>query len=134
MEEEIERLYADRQGSIHSVPAPAEQMRPPSGAFLLVLDGEEPVGCGGLKPLGAETGEIKRMYLRPEARGRGIAAGLLAALEGWARELGYSRVRLDTGDRQPAAKHLYESRGYREIPDYNGNTAASYWYEKGLQS
>jgi GNAT superfamily N-acetyltransferase len=132
MEEEIETLYADRPGTIHSVPAPVEQMRPPAGAFVLVVEADEPVGCGGVKPLGETTCEIKRMYLRPEVRGRGIAAGLLAALEVRARGLGYSHVRLDTGDRQGAAKYLYESRGYREIPDYNGNTAARHWYEKAL--
>jgi GNAT superfamily N-acetyltransferase len=133
MEDEIESLYGDRPGSIHSVPAPADQMRAPAGGFLLAVEcGGEAVGCGGLKQLEDGVCEIKRMYLRPSVRGRGLAAGLLGARERLAGELGYERVRLDTGDRQAAAKHLYESRGYEEISDYNGNTSASHWYEKEL--
>ena len=60
--------------------------------------------------------------IRPTAR----------ALEGHARRLGYAKARLDTGDRQPAAKHLYDRWGYRRIDDYNGNTAASFWFERDL--
>lgn len=131
-EAEIEELYGDRPGSIHSVGARPAEMSPPAGAFVLVLVEGEPVGCGGLKRLDEGTCEIKRMYLLPRVRGRGLARELLEALERRARELGYSRARLDTGDRQPAAKRLYEGAGYRPIPDYNANSMASYWYEKAL--
>ena len=132
MEEEIEALYADRPGSIHSVGATAAEMSAPLGGFLLVLSGDRAVGCGGFKRLDPWTCEIKRMYLSPEARGRGLSTRLLAALESQARELGYVRARLDTGDRQPAAKRLYEGAGYRRIADYNANTMASLWFEKAL--
>ncbi len=132
MEREIEELYADRPGSIHSVPADPEAMTPPAGTFVLVHAGDRPVGCGGFKRLDAETCEIKRMYLRPEVRGLGLSGRLLAALEERAAAAGYMRVRLDTGDRQPAAMHLYARSGYREIEDYNGNTAATHWFEKEL--
>ena len=132
MEQEIEELYADRGGSIHSVSAEPEAMTPPAGAFVLVLAGERAVGCGGFKRLNEQTCEIKRMYLRPEVRGLGLSGRLLAALEERAAAAGYIRVRLDTGDRQPAAMHLYATREYREIADYNGNTAATHWFEKEL--
>ncbi len=132
MEAEIEATYADDDGSIHSVAADPEAMSPPDGAFLVAYEGERPLGCGGLKRLDEDRCEIKRMYVLPELRGRGLAGRLLRALEGRARELGYSRVRLDTGTRQLAAKHLYERSGYVEIPDYNGNTQASFWFEKEL--
>lgn len=132
MEAEIEATYADTPGSIHSVGAGPGVLTPPAGAFLVVYQGERPVGCGGLKRLGERTCEIKRMYILPEARGRGLAERLLGALEEQSRGLGYSVARLDTGNRQPAAKHLYERNGYREIPDYNGNTQASFWFEKDL--
>lgn len=132
MEDEIEELYADRPGSIHSVSASAAEMGSPGGDFLLVTWEGRTVGCGGIKRIDPRTCEIKRMYLLPEVRGRGLSAVLLEALELRARELGYERVRLDTGDRQPAAKRLYERGGYREIDDYNGNTAASFWFEKQL--
>ncbi|MEA2272469.1 MAG: hypothetical protein QOI98_1177, partial [Solirubrobacteraceae bacterium] len=75
---------------------------------------------------------IKRMYVLPEARSRGHARRLLVALEDAARALGYARVRLDTGREQPHAQALYESAGYRTIPDYNDNPYASYWGEKDL--
>ena len=129
---EIEELYSDRSGSIHSVRADPDEMRPPHGAFLIVLEEGRAVGCGGLKRFDEETCEIKRMYLAPDARGGGLSRRLLEALERRASELGYSRVRLDTGDRQPAARHLYESSGYVEIPRYNQNTRATLWYEKAL--
>ena len=109
-----------------------QQMSAPDGAFVVVVaDGRE-VACGGLKRLDDETCEIKRMYVLPEARGRGFSARLLEALEDHARQLGYARARLDTGDRQPAAEHLYDSWGYLPIADYNGNTAASFWFERDL--
>ena len=87
---------------------------------------------GVVKRLDDETAEIKRMYVAPEGRSRGIARALLYALEAAARELGYRRVRLDTGADQPHAKALYLSVGYTEIPDYNGNPFASFWAEKEL--
>jgi GNAT superfamily N-acetyltransferase len=132
MEEEVESLYQDREGSIHAIGASAREMSPPSGALLAVRAGARPIGCGALKRLDAETCELKRMYLKPEWRGRGLARLLLEALEAHARGLGYRRARLDTGDRQPAARRLYLSAGYREIPDYNGNPLARHWFERDL--
>ena len=72
------------------------------------------------------------MYVMPERRGEGLARMLLTALEDAARDLGYVRVRLDTGRHQHAALRLYPSAGYLEIDDYNGNPYASYWAEKRL--
>jgi GNAT superfamily N-acetyltransferase len=72
------------------------------------------------------------MYVAPQARGQGVARVLLTALEDAARELGYAKVRLDTGPEQPHARRLYESAGYVEIADYNGNPHAGYWAEKPL--
>ena len=89
--------------------------------------------CGGaVKRLADDLCEIKRMYVVPQARSRGHARRLLYALEDAARELGYRRVRLDTGRLQPHARALYESEGYRSIPDYNHNPYASFWGEKEL--
>jgi GNAT superfamily N-acetyltransferase len=132
MEDEIESAYRDREGSIHAISASAAEMSPPDGAFVVVRAGAEAIGCGGLKRLDDETCEIKRMYLEPAWRGRGISAPLLGAIEARARRLRYRRARLDTGDRQAAARRLYASAGYREIPDYNGNPLARLWYEREL--
>jgi GNAT superfamily N-acetyltransferase len=132
MTDEIEHLYRDRDGSIHRVSASPAEMSPPAGAFVVVSADGAAIGCGGLKRLDGETCEIKRMYLEPRWRGRGLSRPLLEALEARGRELGYRVVRLDTGDRQPSARHLYESAGYRRIPDYNSNPLARFWFEREL--
>lgn len=118
--------------------ATPDELAAPYGTFLVVrLDGD-PVGCGGCKrlhgpdhELGA-TAEIKRMYVRPAGRGHGIARALLAELEQAAAALGHRTVRLDTGPKQPDARHIYRTSGYREIDDYNGNPRAAHWFVKDL--
>lgn len=132
MEREVEGLYRDRRGSIHSVRSSPEAMSPPHGAFLELVEGGRALACGGLKRFDDQSCEIKRMYVIPEARGRGLSGLLLEALESRARDLGYSVARLDTGDRQLAAIRLYEGAGYRRIPKYNENDLATLWYEKRL--
>jgi GNAT superfamily N-acetyltransferase len=115
--------------------ATPEDFAPPGGVFLVGYDDDGRAVCGGgVKRLSENVAEIKRMYVVPEARGRGVARVLLAALEDAARELGYTRVRLDTGARQPGARALYESAGYRRIDDYNANPWAAFWGEKALSS
>ena len=111
-----------------------EQFGPDAGGAFLVGfdDAGVPVCGGGLKRLDAETVEIKRMYVAPEARGRGVAGTLLAALEDAARDLGYARARLDTGPEQPHAEQLYRAAGYEEIGNFNDNPVASFWGEKRL--
>jgi GNAT superfamily N-acetyltransferase len=110
---------------------PAE-VAPPLGAWVVAyLDGE-PAGCGGVKRLDDTSAELKRIYLAASARGRGLGRRLLEQLEQHARELGYERLRLDTGDLQPEALGLFRSAGYEHIADYNGNVWATYWMEKRL--
>jgi GNAT superfamily N-acetyltransferase len=110
---------------------PAE-VAPPVGAWVVAYLGDRPVGCGGVKRIDDETGEIKRLYLHAFARGLGLGRRLLEQLEHHARELGYVRLRLDTGDLQPEALGLFRAAGYVEIPDYNGNPFARHWMEKQL--
>ncbi len=99
----------------------AEQVTPPHGVLLVArLDGD-PVGCGAVRPVLAgppDVAEIKRMYTAPAARRRGVSRALLARLEVEAAALGYRRVQLETGLRQPEAIRLYESVGYHRIPDF----------------
>jgi GNAT superfamily N-acetyltransferase len=96
---------------------------PPRGVFLVAhLDGV-PAGCAAIRPAptgDTEAAEIKRMFVAPEARGRGVSRSLLTALEEAARSFGYRRVILETGTRQPEAMALYESAGYEPIPNYGG--------------
>lgn len=79
------------------------------------LDGV-PVGCGGLRMLEPEVGEVKRMYA--EARGAGTGSALLAHLEAAARQMGCSRLRLETRRSNADAIRFYERRGYAQIPPY----------------
>ena len=111
---EIDARYGGEPGS--GAPPRPEEFAPPAGTFLLArLDGR-PAGCGGLCRQDAETAEVRRMYVMPEARGRGIGRVLLTGLVEAAGELGYRRVRLETGDKQHEAMGLYRAEGFRPIP------------------
>ena len=101
------------QASVHGIdPAAVEA----SGFFLIARLAGRAVGCGALRPLAPGVGEVKRMFVRPEARRRGIARRVLDRLEQMARERGIAALRLETGTRQPEAIALYEAAGYRRIP------------------
>jgi pimeloyl-ACP methyl ester carboxylesterase/ribosomal protein S18 acetylase RimI-like enzyme len=110
----------------------ANDVEPPRGRWLVAYCGSNPVGCAALKRLDPTTAEIKRVYVAPEARGRGVARAMLARLEQIAGDAGYTTLRLDTGARQPASVALFGSIGYEQIADYNGNPVAAYWFEKRL--
>ncbi len=112
--------------------ADPDELSPPGGVFIVAWQGPDAVGSAGFKRLDAETGEVKRLYVASEARGGGIGRALMLRLEDEARGRGYTRLRLDIGDRQPEAMALYTGLGYAEIPDYNGNPFASFWLEKRL--
>jgi GNAT superfamily N-acetyltransferase len=112
--------------------AGAAELSPPGGAFLVGYHEDQPACCGGVKRLDDLRCEIKKMYVVPELRGRGVARALLHALQDAARELGYAVARLDTGPRQLSAQGLYESEGYLGVPDFNGNPVAVFWGEKPL--
>lgn len=105
---------------------------PETGAFLIARLHGHAVGCGAVKPLDASTGEIKRMWVAPEARGLGIARRLLAALEREASQSGMVRVVLDTNRSLLEAQAMYRKAGYREIERYNDNPYAHFWFEKGV--
>lgn len=85
---------------------------------VVAYDGEDPVGCGAIKEFEPMVMEIKRMYVVPEQRGKGLATMVLSALEDWARDLGYQKCVLETGRRQPEAIALYTKCGYKNIPNY----------------
>jgi GNAT superfamily N-acetyltransferase len=106
----------------------AEHFEPPSGTFLVVWDEGEAVACGGVRPceVGPGIGELKRVWVEPHARGRGLARLLLARLEDEARVLGYSEVYLDTGPLQHEAMRLYETSGYRTIANYGANAKSTF--------
>lgn len=104
------------------------------GAFLVATVGGEAAGCIALAPLADNTGEVKRMFVTPSLRRRGVGAALLAALEEEARRLGYRRLRLETGDQQPEAVALYAQAGYARIDPYGpfADDPSSIYLEKTL--
>lgn len=108
-------------------------LTPPAGSLLLARSEGRPVGCGALKRLAPDTGEIKRLWIAPDMRGHGLAGRLMDALEGLARQWGCRAVRLDTNRALSEARALYLRRGYREIARYNDNPYAHHWFEKRLE-
>jgi GNAT superfamily N-acetyltransferase len=93
---------------------PADVAGPRSVFVVAWLDGEA-VGCGALRPMDADTVEIKRMYVRPSARGQGISRRILQSLETHAQAFAYRKIRLGTGDQQPEAIQLYATSGYDQV-------------------
>lgn len=86
---------------------------------VVVLFHEDiPIGCGAFKQIEADTIEVKRMYIIPDHRSKGLATMVLTALEEWAKEEGFITAVLETGKRQPEAIALYQKNGYVNIPNY----------------
>jgi GNAT superfamily N-acetyltransferase len=110
----------------------AVSMNPPNGVFLLALRGDQVAGCGGVQLLDADTAEIKRMWVSPDARGVGLGRRLLARLEDEARRLGCHRVVLDTNGVLLPAIAMYRAAGYADIERYNDNPYAEHWFAKEL--
>jgi GNAT superfamily N-acetyltransferase len=97
------------------MPDPA-YFEPPDGTFLVAYVDGEPAACGGVGRLDETTGELRRMYVVPEHRGKGLGRVILAALEETARGLDYATMRLETGNEAPEAIGLYTSSGYEPCP------------------
>ena len=112
--------------------ATAEDLAPPSGLFVLARLRGEPVGCGGLKRIDSATGEIKRVWTAPPARGLGVARRILGRLETEAARIGCAVLRLDTNKALAEAQAFYLKQGYRDVPRFNDNPYAHRWFEKRL--
>jgi GNAT superfamily N-acetyltransferase len=109
-----------RYGYADPVNLDGAQFRPPDGAFIVIYDRERPVGCGGCRWYDRATGtvEIKKTYLLPAARGRGLGRALLARLERHAVGMGARRIVLETGVRNLGALRLFAGTGYAPTPSY----------------
>lgn len=94
---------------------------PPAGRLLLACDGEAAAGCVALRAFGPEICEMKRLYVKPAFRGRGIGRALAEAAVEAAREIGYRRMCLDTIASMTEARTLYSSLGFRETGAYRYN-------------
>ena len=119
---EVQAEYVARYGGQDDSPVDPGHFAPPTGAFLVVSAGGEPVGTVALRrheedPTGA-TAELKRLYVRAVHRRRGHARRILHLAEERARSLGYRRLVLETGTEQPEAMALYASEGYHPVPTF----------------
>ncbi|HEY2679602.1 MAG TPA: GNAT family N-acetyltransferase [Steroidobacteraceae bacterium] len=112
--------------------AAVEDFNQPNGCFLIARLLGKAVGCGAIRTLGPGMGEIKRMWVSPEARGLGLGRKLLEELEQSARKLKLHTVRLDTNETLGEAIGLYLASGYRAISRFNDNPYAHHWFEKTL--
>jgi putative acetyltransferase len=116
----VRHLDADlsiRDGEDHSFFAQFNKIDKIKNVIVAYYNGLA-VGCGAVKSYTNETGEIKRMFVLPEYRGRKIASQILSELEKWANELEFKQVILETGKAQPEAIGLYTKSGYQIIPNY----------------
>jgi len=116
-----------------SNPATDAQLRPPAGLLLVALRQDEPVGCAALKLHGPGPAEIKRMWVSPAVRGRGLGRRLLSELETRAASAGASAARLETNRSLVEAVALYRAAGYREVAAFNDEPYADHWFEKSLE-
>lgn len=110
---------------VTALPAP---YLPPEGALWVAWAGIEALGCVALQALAPDTAELKRMYVRPEARGRGVARRLTTHAIATARALGYARLRLGTLATMHAAQELYASVGFRRIAPYRPVEFGDTWF------
>ncbi|MFN8621937.1 MAG: GNAT family N-acetyltransferase, partial [Chloroflexota bacterium] len=115
-----------------SLPADPDDLLPPRGFVLLARLRGVPVGCGGVKLHDGGIAEVKRLWIAPAARGRGLGARLLAELEARARTAGATTARLETNGALTEAVALYRRTGYREIPRFSAEPYAQHWFEKPL--
>jgi ribosomal protein S18 acetylase RimI-like enzyme len=114
--------------------ADVDDFDPPRGAFVLATRGGTVVACGALRPFAGpdDIAEIKRMWVRPDARGEGLGTAMLAELERLSRANGHTRVRLDTNENLLPAIRMYERAGYHRVERFNDTPDATHFYEKRL--
>jgi GNAT superfamily N-acetyltransferase len=133
----VSQLDADlavRDGRDHAFYHQFNQIDQIKYAVVAYLD-DQPCGCGAIKQLDPKTMEVKRMFVKPQHRGKKMAFQILNELEQWAAELGFDRCVLETGYKQPEAISLYEKSGYQIIPNYGqyAGVANSVCFEKQLK-
>jgi GNAT superfamily N-acetyltransferase len=116
--EAVQQEYVVRYGTRDVSELAVAEFTPPQGIFVIGWDADQAVACGGVRLVTPDVGELKRMYVAPAARRRGIARAMLANLESQARTLGVTRLRLETGLHQPEALSLYASAGYVETEPF----------------
>ena len=129
---EINRRFEHGFDPKLSIPADDDDFRPPLGAFLIATADGEPIACGAVKTIAPRVGYLKRMWVSDSARGLGIGSRMLRALEDQSRALGITAVKLETNRTLVEAISMYRHSGYTEVPPFNDEPYAHYWFEKTL--
>jgi len=129
---ELRERFEGGYDPARSNPIPAADFVPPAGVFVVARRDGGAIGCGGLRRVDARTGEIKRMWTAPGARGQGVAGRILRRLEAFAREAGMTVLRLDTNRALVEAQNMYRRAGFREVAPFNTEAYAQHWFEKEL--
>ncbi|MCK5442403.1 MAG: GNAT family N-acetyltransferase [Maribacter sp.] len=124
---------AERDGGDHAFYDQFNNIDGIKHAIILYENGK-PMGCGGIKEFEPDTMEVKRMYTKPESRGKGFASKIVMELEYWATEMSYEKCILETGKRQPEAIALYAKKGYKVMRNYGqyAGIENSVCFEKAL--
>lgn len=114
----VQQEYVVRYGGPDEAPVQPSEFASPDGRFVVGYLDTAPVAMGGVRRVDSDAVEIKRMYVVPEFRGRGLSRVVLAHLESLAAQLGATRVLLETGHQQPEAMRLYETSGYERVEGF----------------
>lgn len=115
-----------------SLPADDADLRPPAGVVLVASVDGEPVACGAVRTIAPGIGSLRRMWVAEAVRGLGFGRRMLAALEDEARALGVTTLRLETNRALVEAIQLYRTSGYVEVPPFDAEPYADFWFEKQL--
>ena len=113
----LDQDLAVRDGEDHAFYAQFNKVDKIKHVVVAYLE-TQPIGCGAIRAYDPDTVEVKRMFVHPDHRGKGLAGAVLVELETWAAELGYLRCILETGQMQPEAIRLYLKSAYSIIPNY----------------
>jgi GNAT superfamily N-acetyltransferase len=135
--DDVASRYYGRQATDEEIDAslredPSSDLAPPSGVFLVARQRGAVLGCAGMRLLPERVGEVKRLFVAPAARGRGLGARLMGELESIARGHGLSVLRLDTRHDLVESRRLYATLGYEEVPAFNDGRYAEHWLAKPL--
>ena len=134
---DVASRYYGRQATEDEIAAamrdePSDDLAPPHGLLLVAYEDGNVLGCAGLRLLPGQIAEVTRVFVVPDARGRGLGSRLLSRLEDHARGHGVSALRLDTRRDLVEARRLYARHGYREVRPFSHGPYADHWFEKCL--